>query len=364
MLNLIFFILVFGILVLVHELGHFLVAKKYGVKVEEFGFGFGRRLYKRKHKDTLYSINLIPLGGFVKLFGEDGSFPKNPKSFTNKTKLQRTQILIAGVLMNFILTIFLLAVGYGIGMTSLIPGMWEHKGVINNQKVEIVDVYSEYPAEKGGLKKGDFILKINEKPIFFATEMSNFITQIKEKNFFLTIQRSGSQKIVKIEKDPSKEVIGVVLETQGAIKASVFWAPVVAFEETIRLAKINLIGITQFFAKIFTKFRVGEEATGPIGIYYLTGYFAKMGAMSFLQFVAILSLVLSLVNVLPIPILDGGHILLLGVEGLTKKRITPETRGLINLVGLSFLIFLLISITLKDIGRFEIFKTIRNFLKI
>lgn len=362
MITLISFLLVFGFLVFVHEFGHYIVAKRAGIKIEEFAFGFFVPIYTWKKNGVKYSINLIPIGGYVKMLGEEGGHEDNPQSFSYQSFSKKAQILSAGVIMNIFLCILILSFGYGIGMKSLIPGMWDHPGVVNTQKVKILEVNKNSPADKAGLKPNDKILEVNEEKIFLDFEFATFVADKENQTVNLLIERDGKKENIKLiptlNEDEKRAVIGVIIETEGKIRSPWYLAPIAGFLETLRLAKLTVIGIFNFFATLFTRFSIGEEVVGPAGIFAVTGMFAKLGFFYLLQFVAILSLSLGLVNILPIPALDGGHILIFGIERLAGKKLSLEIRAFINTLGFAFLILLVILVTVKDFGRFEIFRNL------
>jgi len=361
------FILVLGILVSVHELGHFLAARNRGVKVEEFAFGFPPRIWSKKKGDTNYSINLIPLGGYVKLFGEHDEDSKDPRSFASKSKLEQTFILLSGVAMNFLLTVFLLTILYIFGVKSLIPGMEKHKGVQNNQEVKIIKVEKNTPAEKEGLKEGDIIKKVDGKQVFNDIEVLNVINKKifkkPDEKIVFEIKRGDETFTKDIEtyeakiKDGNREVtvrrIGIKeLRSIGEVKAPFYLAPFIAFSESIRLAKITFVGTIDFFGNIFTKFALKDDVVGPIGIAKLTGTFMEFGLAALVQFVAILSITLAVVNILPIPAMDGGHIFILLLEKIFGRDFSAQSKGMVAIVGLLMLLLLFIIISVKDLSRF------------
>lgn len=362
MLTFIAFIFVFGILVFVHELGHFLMARKLGVRVEEFGFGFPPKIWSKEKKGTRYSINLIPLGGFVKLYGENGEGAGEKDSYISKKKYEKILILLSGVFMNFMLTVLLLSVLYSIGFKGFIPGMEKHKGVKNTQKIEILEVEKGTPAALV-LKEGDIVKAIEGEQIYLDTELFQKINDITknnpEKEIKLTIQRDGVEED-KILKTYSTEVesrgkkvpvrrIGVILETKGELKAPVYIAPVAAFGESFRLAKFTFFGILDFFTKIITRFTISEGVVGPAGIVSMVGGAAKAGFVPLLQFMSILSLSLAVINILPIPALDGGHIFIILIEKIKGKDLSHDSKNIVQLIGFVSLILLMVLVTIRDI---------------
>jgi len=366
-MTIILFLLVLAVLIFVHELGHFLMARRKGVLVEEFAFGFPPRLWSKKKGDTVYAINLIPLGGYVKLYGEQGEDKEDRKSFAGKGKKDKALILVSGVMMNIFLAYIILVIGYGFGMKSFIPGMGDYKEVQNNQTVKITDIESDSPASKEGLQKGDQILKVEGKKINIEAEVLGLINQKSftktDNKIELEIKRGEEVLIKKIEtfeekiktKD-DKEVnvrrIGISIEGKGFIKSAFYMAPVVAAKETVRLTGLTLVGIFDLFKDLVTKFTVSEKVTGPVGIYKVTGIFADFGFMAVLQFIAILSISLAVINILPIPALDGGNLFVLALEKIFKREFSDKAKGIATAVGFLLLISLIIVLTIRDITRF------------
>jgi len=356
MLTIFAFIFIFGLLVFVHELGHFLMARRAGVKVLEFGFGFLFPIFKWKKGDTVYSINAIPLGGFVRLFGEDGKESKSPQSFTNKSSRQKGGILVAGIVMNFLLAVFLFSLLYAIGFKPIAAGMADHPGVVNNQQVIIGDVNKDSIAEKSGLMKNDLIVSVDGKPVYSSYDLILFLNQPKEGNFEVKVKRGEKEPVFLLmpteDKEAGRKIIGVVLEETGKIQSKWFMAPIAGVLETVRLTKENFLAITGFFKQLFSQFNVSKQVSGPVGIISITGAMAKMGFLYILQFMAFLSVALAIFNILPIPALDGGHLFILGIEAVKRKELSVATKNLINLIGFAFLLLLIAVITINDIRKF------------
>ncbi|PIZ00445.1 hypothetical protein COY62_02585 [bacterium (Candidatus Howlettbacteria) CG_4_10_14_0_8_um_filter_40_9] len=373
MLTLFSFIIVFGILVFAHELGHFLAARKLGVRVEEFGFGFPPRIWSKEKRETLYSVNLIPLGGFVKLYGEQGEDEKNLESYSAKTKLQKALILVSGVTMNFLLTAFILTIIYSIGFQTFILGMENHKGVINTQEVVIEKVEEKTPAAEV-LRQGDIVKKVDNEPIFLDSDIFVKINektkQSPEQPVTITIVRDGKEesKILKtyeIEAEVKGQKmkvrrIGVGLETRGGIRVPVYFAPFVAISETARLAGLTLLGILSFFGQIATRLTISENVVGPAKIVTMVGGAAEAGIMPLMQFMAILSISLAVINIMPIPALDGGHLLIILVEKIRRKDLSHDAKNMVQFVGFGALLLLMVLITFRDLAGVSVLEYIKR----
>lgn len=382
------FVLVLGILVFVHELGHFLVSKKNGVTPEEFGFGFPPRIlgvyFTKKgarkiiwgnkeipkealdNEKTLYSINWIPLGGFVRIKGEDGSHRKDPKSFASQSIWVKFKILIAGVVMNVVFGAFLFSVAFWIGLPEAISDEEQ----VNDSKVQIARIKKDSPAEVGGLKMGDSIIFIKEeqgvtiKPKKTA-EVQSFIKDNSGEKLTFSLERAGEKEDVEVIVDLSinnedSSVAGVEIVRTTFVK----YGPLKSIWLGIRTTYLIIVQIFLFLfdliGKIFTSQQVEAEVAGPVGIAVLTSQVSKMGLAFILQFAAMLSVNLAVINILPIPALDGGRILFLLIEKIKGKPLNEKTEGIIHAMGFFLLIGLMIFVTIKDFSNFEIFSKIKG----
>ncbi len=341
---------VFSLLVFVHELGHFLVAKWRKVVVEEFGFGLPPRIWGKKIKGTIYSFNWIPLGGFVKLKGEDpeAAFIGDVDSFSVKSKKSRTAIVLAGVLGNLLLAWLIFSFLFAIGN----PGI--------SGKVVIEEVVSGSPAEVVGLQKGDTVLTIDGQEVGTTEDL---IFRVKERAgsmVNLRVNRSGQTlefQPIPREKPPVDEgPLGVkiaLIDPQVNLVTYPFWqAPWYALVEIGGILKEMVWGFGSMIARIFTQGRVPTEVTGVVGIKVLTDVAAEMGKRFFLQFIALLNLNLFIFNLLPVPALDGGRLLFVGLEVLLRRKLDPKVERMANSISLAFLLLLSALVTIQDISRF------------
>jgi regulator of sigma E protease len=371
----IYFILIFSLLVVVHELGHFLAAKRAGVKVEEFAIGMPPRIWSKRVGETLYAINAIPLGGYVKLYGEEGSKDTSPKNLQNKTAGQKILIFSAGVLMNFLLAYLLLTGFYLFGGRTIIEGMEKYTGIINTQKVLVSEVEEGSPAATEGILTGDIILKVNGGPVYTSAAVSNEVARSKENDGDATVTlKRGEEEITKTLKTYTDKVvvkgeeyeverIGIVMENEGKVRAKWYWAPVIAAQETARLTWLSVSGLFDFFRTLVGKFQISENVGGVVAIYSVTDAAAEMGFAAIVQLVILLSLALAAFNILPFPALDGGHILFIVIEKMTGRQISQSTKNLVNLIGFGLLLILVIVITWTDLGRFGILGKIKGIFK-
>ena len=340
------FLFVLALLILAHEAGHFASAKAFGIKVEEFGLGFPPRLFGIKRGGTLYSLNAIPLGGFTKMAGKED--PKAPRSLASKGIGTRLIVLSAGSIMNALLPIVLFSIAF------MIP----HHVVIEPTVVAKVALNS--PAAAAGIEVGDTLLGVNGKLINNFSEFQRAIQLNLGRETTIMVKHSDSTKeelqLIPRWKPPQGEgAIGIEFDTELALanrtiisRHEPFWKaiPMGASEcrETFVLFKNAIIGL--FIGG------VPFQVTGPVGIAQLTGEAAKAGISPLLEFTGFISINLAIINILPLPALDGGRIVFVLLEWVRRgKRVSPKKEGLVHLIGFAMLIALLLAVTYQDIIR-------------
>lgn len=360
------FISLIGLIIL-HELGHFFIAKKFGVKVEEFGIGLPPRLFSEKFGETIYSLNLLPFGAFVKIYGEEKSI-EDSRSFSQKPIWQRALIVLGGVVSFWIIAAILLTVIMGLGAPTAVSD--EENQSLINPKVQIVMVSSGSPAEIAGLKAGDTIaslkLKIkNEK--FLPDNSQGKINKVKEVQDFTNLHK-GEEIVLTIER--GKEVFDIELtprvvppEEEGpmgialvrtALKSYPFYlAPIKGIEATFNLTGAVIFGLIDVFENLLAGkgLPAGTRLMGPIGIGSLMTQVAEMGLVYYLQFIALISIYLAVFNLLPIPAVDGGRLLFLGVEKIRGRALNHKLEQTINSFFFILLILLMLIVTYHDLTR-------------
>ena len=378
--TIIIFILVLGVLVLVHELGHFITAKRNGVGAEEFGFGFPPRLvgtYKDKtgkrrwvfgnkeieeeiknREETIYSLNLLPLGGFVKITGEDGEDKSNEKSFANKSIWVRFKILIAGVTMNIILAVVLFSLAFWMGLPEVLdPG-----DTNSNIPVIITQVVPNSPADKAGLQPGDtiasIVIKDDRQIINSVKQVQNIIRENAGREIVFQIKHpkettGNNIKITPRKNPPEGEgATGIALGKTKLTRHSLLASVKLGFLTTWNMTVMIFLFLGKLIASPFTHQSVAGDVTGPIGIAKMSGQAAKLGLAFLMQFTAMLSVNLAIINVLPFPGLDGGRILFLIIEKIKGSPLKQSLEQKINTVGFMFLLALMAVVIIKDVLRF------------
>jgi regulator of sigma E protease len=332
---------VLSVLVLVHELGHFVVAKRAGIKVQEFGFGYPPRLIGVKVGETVYSINLLPLGGFVKMLGENGS-PGDPGSFASKSKRVRAAVLIAGSAMNLLLVPTLFSIGLMVGE----PVPCDACGT-----VQVYGVQSASPAEEAGLKPGDLFVSLGGQPIRNTDDVRLVVRAIGEQPLTAVVRRDATEVPVqvtpRISGPDAQPTIGIQLGPEVVTVRYPIWQAVpMAIQRTGDLIRLFFAGLGQMITR-----EAPAELAGPVGIAQMTGQAARAGWAYLLQFTAFLSLNLAFFNILPIPGLDGARLAFVIVEGLRGRRLNPQTEGVIHFIGLMLLLTLMAFVSVNDVQR-------------
>ena len=341
MVTLLAFIILFGVVVFVHELGHFAAAKLGGVRVDEFGFGYPPRLFSLgKWHGTEYTINALPIGGFTKMGEEDAS---RSDSLASKSKKVRAAVYLAGPFMNLLLAALCYIVVFMFGQK-----LWTGRVIIQ-------DIAADSPAALAGLQKGDQIVQVNDVLVQSTLDLRDVVSSSLEREVVLTIQRGEERLTVPLvpraNPPTGQGAMGVAINLQDPVAQTVrypIWqavpAGILRAFETLGLIVDGLVGMVRG--------TVPAEVTGPIGLYQVTGEVAKSGWANLFELCALVSVNLFLLNLLPIPPLDGGHLLFVVIEVLRGgKRVEPQKEGLIHFIGMVVLLALMVLVTYKDFVR-------------
>jgi regulator of sigma E protease len=370
MLTAIAFIAVFAVIVFSHELGHFFTARKSGMRVWEFGFGFppklfgwyrdpqtkkikfvGRKYDKKNCPVTLYSLNLLPVGGFVSIKGEDGEEVMDEDSFNAQKPWKKAVVIVSGVVMNFILAGVLLSIGLMVGMPATADG--ENDKYVIDRKLEVTQILKDKPADVADIRTGDVILQVGDLVNPEVTSMQEYTNKIGSNPLDVVVLR-GTELIVKTVtpvkyENTGKYGIGVAIVDAGIVKYPWYLAGVEGFKLAGFYTKEIFIAFGGLIKGLFVG-AVPEGISGPIGIAVMTGEVARLGLIRLLQFTAILSLNLAVLNILPIPALDGGRLLFLFLTKLNRKLKIDKYENMAHGIGFILLMILVIIVTVRDLG--------------
>ena len=342
-------------LVLAHELGHFITARKAGCRVEEFAFGFPPRIFSFTRKGTRFCFNALPIGGYVKIEGEDMDEEKpGPTSFGSKSAAWRIMILSSGVLMNVLLAVLLLGIQAGVGVPTAVTN--ENADIVNNIKTYIVDVDDGSPANSVGLQALDRIVGIGEEKNPNIDTVQQIVSRREGNELSIEVEREGAHVFLNIvpRVDPpeGEGALGVVLQEVG-LERVVWWkTPAAGAERTWNMLTAILAQFGIILKRLVTEGTTGGVLTGPVGIAIYTNEATSLGLSYVLDFAALISLNLAIINILPFPALDGGRILFVMLELVFRRRVPAKIEQATHMTGFVLLIALLIFITFKDLGRF------------
>ena len=350
-----------GILIFVHELGHFLACRFTKVGVEKFSIGFGPELFHWQGKETRYSVSLIPFGGFVKPFGETQEEIRergrsDPRDFLAASRRNRFFILIAGVAMNFLFAYVLFASVMVMGRPVLSP---------------IIGGFIEgYPAEKSGLRIGDKVTHLNGAPIANWQDLTIGILETKSSTLEFSVARNDQVHTVRVtpELEEGRDIFGQLRQVPriGIKPSEDFVMERYPFGKALRQAAVFEWRLTALTYEALWRLVTGQLSlrtiSGPIGIISMAGSAAKMGLVSLLQFTAILSVSLAVINLLPIPALDGGHLLFLLIEAVRRKQVSLSLQERITQVGFYFLMALMVLVVYNDLMNMGAIERLKSFI--
>jgi len=363
----IIFFLILSVLILAHEFGHFITAKKFGLKVEEFGFGYPPRLFAKKVGETVYSINAVPFGGFVKIYGEDDYEHLNDSLNFNAQPIgKRALVLVAGVLMNFLVAVsifyFLLIFSHFQVYQNLI---FDYKFPFAEQRnfPLVTYVFPHSPAFQSGLRVNDVILKINGKSVDSAQSFINLAQEEKGREMDLIVENTSDHKVREIFVTPKflsslgKSGIGISLANVAQIRyGSIFQKISAGFLHSFNILAYSFAGLGYIIKVSLVSHSsklIADSVVGPVGILALTKIIVRMGWRAILNLTALISLALAVTNILPLPALDGGKLAFLSYEYIFRKRPSPSFQRQVETTGFLILVFLAILITFKDFFQFK-----------
>lgn len=360
-MEILIFILVLVILIVVHELGHFVAAKLSGMRVDEFGLGYPpRALVIATKGETTYTLNWLPFGGFVKIFGEDLESPQAPRSFSSKPRLLQAIVLVAGVAMNFLLAYVLLTSALLMGTPrALAP---EEIPYAKNAELAVAAALPGSPADMAGLMPGDSIISATDQNAVWKGSdpeaFTQFVAQSAGHAITLEMKRNGGTLALEatprqgvVASDPSRYALGVQVATIGVVPLSFIESVTQGARLTWEITKATAVGLAQFFWSLFTFSANLSQVSGPVGIAQAVGSASSAGFGNLLSLMSIISINLALINLIPIPALDGGRLLFVIIESIIRRPIKASVANGINSVGFALLLLLMVVVTANDIFR-------------
>jgi regulator of sigma E protease len=349
------------VLVIVHEFGHFIVAKLTNMRVDEFAFGFPPRLFSKKIGETTYAVNALPLGGYVSIWGEsadteDGA-KHHPRAFSNRPWWAQLLVLVAGVTMNMLLALFIfIAISYGKVQMSVEDVTYGN--LVKNPSLMVVEAAPESPAYKAGIVPGSVILKVKSVGVYAnlttAESLIAFIKTHQNDSFFISYKKpdgviTDTTVAAVYGIVPDKKAIGISVENVGIVETTFSQAVSIGARRTYDMTTMTLDGLTGVLSSALHGESVIKSLSGPIGIAKIVGQTSEYGYSAVLTLVAVLSINLAIFNTLPLPALDGGRMVVVVIETVIRRRIPFKYYSWANTLGFVLLMILLVIVTIHDI---------------
>ncbi len=361
-MSILIFIVVLVVLIVAHEFGHFIIAKKSGIRVDEFGVGFPPKLWGKKVGETEYTLNAIPFGGFVKIFGEnpgEAGVDVDPRSFSNKPRGIQAAVVAGGIIFNILFAWLLISLGFMVGM-PMSQDSAPFGATVRNSAVMITDVRIETPAAIAGLEPGDEITgsRAGETALAptRAEEIGPFIAPRAGEELVIVYERNGvpgEAVVVPTEGIvPERAAIGIAMDDIGTVRLWPHQALWQGGTMTAELTVATTNGIATFFKDLFLRDEQAlTQVMGPVGLVGVVGDAASVGFAYVLLLAALISINLAVINLIPFPALDGGRLLFIAIEAVRGKAINPKVTNTVNAVGFVLLIFLMVLVTYHDIAK-------------
>lgn len=337
MTTIVAWIVVFGVLVAVHELGHFIMAKLLGMRVEEYSLGFGPSMLRIRGPETLYAVRLIPLGGYVRLAGMEGKPSDDPRDYPNRPLWQRFVVIFAGPVMNLLLAALLYALLFGpVGIPVA--------------TTVVAHTLAHYPAQAAGIRPGDQIIAVDGHPVQNWSQLDQLIRQHARHVVEITVKRGHAIRrfFVRGRWDPTQKAYLIGIEPATRLIHEPFW-------RALKAGVSQTVQLTGAWFQALASLVTGHsrfDITGPVGIAVLVGQAAREGLPYLVLLAAGLSANLGLFNILPVPVLDGSRLFLLGLEGVRRKAMDPERESMIHLVGMALLLLFVMFVTYHDLVHY------------
>ncbi|MEK7575381.1 MAG: site-2 protease family protein [Patescibacteria group bacterium] len=364
-MNIIIFLIILAVLVLVHEFGHFIVAKKNGVRVDEFGLGFPPRIFGKKFGETEYTLNALPFGGFVKIFGENAEDLETPggviedrsRSLMYKSKLVQASVLAAGVTFNIIFAWLVISFGLVFGLPTAVDST--NISNVRDAKLVVSSVMPKSPAEDSGIKAGDILLSLKTETATLSENLNpenvRAFISTSEGKISVSYKHGSTGAIAEVEPKEgiiaNGKAVGISMDMVGTVSYPIHKAIVEGGLMTARLFKNITIGIYHFFADALFGRADLSSVAGPVGMVALVGDARDLGFAYLIFFTALLSINLAVINLVPFPALDGGRLVLVLIEAIKGSPIKPKFVQTVNALGFGLLIFLMLFVTYHDIAK-------------
>lgn len=359
-MSILLFIVILLVLVLVHEAGHFFVAKMAKIRVDEFAFGFPPRLFSTKKGETTYAFNLLPLGGYVKIYGEDPNEVKSEdavRSFSAQPRHIQAAVVVAGVVMNILLAWVLISATLVLGIAA--PADNDEGFPVENARLMITEVSDKGPAQISGIVGGDYLLSLQDgADNVDATSLevvSSFIAPREAKPIVVTYEHEGEVKkatVLPVSGISQKgAAIGIYMDMIGTLRLPLDQAIWHGAIKTWQYTKLTAVGIWTFLSQAITGNANFNDVTGPVGIVKAVGTASSVGFANILLFTALISINLAIINIIPFPALDGGRLFFIGIEALIRRPLSVRMTNYANIGGFAFLMLLMLLVTYHDIVK-------------
>lgn len=370
-MSIILFLIILAILIFVHELGHFLIAKLFKIRVDEFALGFPPTLMKKRVGETEYKLNIIPFGGYVSIFGEnpDEESLNGPeakaRSMAHKPRPVQAAVLAAGVIFNMIFAWILISLTLMIGI-SPIASFNADSDAAKEGKVIITNVVEGSPAAQAGIIPGDVVFQVSDGKQTIAGDaldvpvIQEFIASHPNTDITFGLYRNGEEQMVSakpqagVVSGSDKAAIGIAMESDALVQVPWYRAPIEGFKTTLNVTVLTAVGLWNFVGDAFGGTADFNQVAGPVGIVGMVGSASESGLAYVLFFTALISINLAIINILPFPALDGGRLLFVLIESIMRRPIAPKIANALNAVGFALLLLLMVVVTFSDV--IKIFK--------
>lgn len=360
-MSLLIFIAILVALIWVHELGHFAAAKFFGIRVDEFSIGFPPRLLKVRYGETLYSFNLLLVGGYVKIYGEDAQQgAHDPRSMAHKPRPVQAAVIVAGIVMNLLFGWLILSAGYVAGMPVEVTE--QNAARVSNPTVAIINVAPDSPANRAGLLPNDKLERLTAgndtlEPTIgsHGQAVQEFITAHQDQEITFTLDRQGEEVVVAMTPEAGlvegRKVVGISMADTGVLKLPVHEALVEGASTAVNMTVLTAQGLVKFFSNLFMGTANFSDVAGPVGIAGVGSQAVQSGYATTIIITALISINLALMNLLPIPGLDGGRLLIIGIESVIRRPVSPRLTMGLTLAGFALIITLMVLVTYHDIAK-------------